>query len=450
MGFKDFRVGVAIRVILMGLSMALFTYSMQKAEMIVTTVLLGLIISGQLFELYRFIARTNRKLTRFLESVKYSDFISGFTHDNHLGKSFRDLNVAFTEVLEAFRKARSEKEEHLLYLNTIVEHVSTGLISFDEATGEVQLINATAKKFLKREQIRNIEELIASQSRLYKVLFDLPAGKSTLFRIEGDIQLSVNATEIILRGKKVKLIALQNIQPELQKKELEAWQNLTKVLRHEIMNSITPIASLTSTMKDILIEDLKQDGEKYKIEVESVDDLQDGLQTIEGRSQGLIRFIDAYRDYTTIPLPQIKPIVIRNLLDHVSQFMKADIRKQDIELYIKVEPESLEVPMDEELIEQILINLIKNAIEALDDTKNPVIDLHAYLDENKNPKIEVRDNGHGIVREALDQIFIPFFTTKEKGSGIGLSLSRQIMQLHNGTLTVDSELGKGTTFTLTF
>lgn len=449
MGFKDFRVRVAFRVVVLGLTMAVFVYALSREEMIITAVLVGGVIIMELFELYRFISRTNRNLTRFLESVKYSDFVSGFSSDNKLGQSFKDLNVAFNEVLEAFRKARSEKEEHLQYLNTIVEHVSTGLISFDQ-DGHVGLMNATAKRFLKTERLRNIDELIEKQSRIYKVLFDLPPGKSTLFRSEGDVQLAVHATEIILRATKIKLVALQNIQPELQKKELEAWQNLTRVLRHEIMNSITPIASLTSTMKDILLEDLQEINGKYELNEEAVEDLQDGLGTIEGRSQGLIRFIDAYRDYTSIPLPKIKPVRVANLLDHVSQLMKVEFRRSKIDFRCDVEDPEMELTIDEELIEQVLINLLKNAIEAVGEKENAQITLRACIDGNSNPKISVSDNGQGIIMEALDQIFIPFYSTKQRGSGIGLSLSRQIMQLHNGTLTVDSLPDVETTFTLTF
>ena len=449
MVYKDFRFKVALRVILLGITMAIFTYCIQSSTLFITGLIIGVIVLLELIEIFHFISNTNRKLTRFLESVKYSDFASGFSSDNKLGQSFKDLNQAFNEVLEAFRKARSEKEEHLQYLHTVVEHVSTGLMSFDDH-GKVELMNATAKRFLKVDQLRNIEELIAKQARLYKVLFDLPTGKSTLFRSEGDVQLAVHATEMILRGKKIKLVALQNIQPELQKKELEAWQNLTRVLRHEIMNSITPIASLTSTMKDILMEDLTKQEDHYTLIEETVEDLQDGLGTIEGRSQGLIKFIDAYRDYTSIPLPQVKVIKVSHLLEHISQLMKVEIKKANVHYSCEVNDESLELNIDEELIEQVLINLIKNAIEALEETEKPTVAVSAYTDANSNIIISVRDNGPGIIREALDQIFIPFYSTKKRGSGIGLSLSRQIMQLHNGSLNVDSEPNEFTEFTLTF
>ncbi|MEM9855885.1 MAG: ATP-binding protein [Bacteroidota bacterium] len=449
MAFKDFRVRVAFRVVLLGLVMAGLVWSLTDRSMALTSVLFALLIVLQLSELYRFIARTNRRLTLFLESIKYSDFVSAFSADNELGKSFKDLNIAFNDVLEAFRKARSEKEEHLQYLNTIVEHVSTGLISYD-LNGQVHLINPIAKRFLKVDNLRNIEELIETQSRLYKILFDLPAGKSELYRIEGDIQLSVNATDIVLRGKQMKLVALQNIQPELQKKELEAWQNLTKVLRHEIMNSITPIASLTSTMKDILVEDLDNKENHFELPEEAVEDLQEGLGTIENRSQGLIRFIDAYRDYTSIPLPKIEKLEVKSLLDHVVNLLKVELRKAKIETTVLVEPKGLTLNGDVELLEQVIINLVKNAIEALEEHPKPSITLKARLNDTNNVKIIIRDNGKGIIREALDQIFIPFYSTKKTGSGIGLSLSRQIMQLHHGTLMVDSEPNEFTEFTLTF
>ena len=448
MVFNDFRFRTVLRVTLLGMTMSAGIYLLHRPEMYVTAGVFGFLVIVQLTELFRFISNTNRKLTRFLESVKYSDFASGFSADDSLGKSFKELNLAFNQVLEAFRKARSEKEEHLLYLNTIVEHVTTGLISFDN-DGNVELINATAKRFLKIDTLRNIEELIDSKPRLYKVLFDLPTGKSELFGLEGDIQLSVTATEIILRGKKVKLIALQNIQPELQKKELEAWQNLTKVLRHEIMNSITPIASLTSTLKDVLVEDLTKNDQRYELPEEAVDDLHDGIETIESRSKGLISFINAYRDYTSIPLPKVKPVRVADLFEHLSQLLKIELRKANVDFSYSIHPDSLEATVDEELIEQVLINLVKNAIEAI-DLQQPKITLIADINEVNNARIIVKDNGAGIAREALEQIFIPFYSTKQSGSGIGLSLSRQIMQLHNGTLTVDSELGQGTSFTLNF
>ncbi len=449
MAFNDFRFRVAFRVILVGVSMALLVYMVSRPNMIFAAGLTGIIIILQLLELYRFSSQTNRKLTRFLESVKYSDFISGFNTDNRLGRSFRDLNVAFNEVLEAFRKARSEKEEHWQYLNTVVQQVRTGIFSFD-TDGNVQLINTNAKRYLGvASTIKNISELKEINPELYQVIESTAPGKGSLYKQGLDLQLTIQATEMRIRGNAVKLITLQNIQTELQKQELEAWQNLTRVLRHEIMNSITPISSLTSTLREILDYDLVKKEDVYELKNEGAEDLREGLDTIESRSKGLIKFIDAYREYTSLPLPKIKTVRVHDLIDRVGHFMKPQLKKSNIDFSYTCESEFLTIQADEEMIEQVLINLVKNAIESLNNRSNGNIRLAGYAKDNV-VIIDVIDNGPGIIKEALAKIFVPFFTTKKSGSGIGLSLSRQIMQMHNGTLTVESEPEVKTVFSLKF
>lgn len=448
MAFNDFRFRVAFRVILLGITMSLFVYMVSKPNMIFAAGLTLLIILGQLLELYRFASQTNRKLTRFLESVKYSDFISGFANDNKLGKSFRELNAAFNEVLEAFRKARTEKEEHWQYLNTIVQQVRTGIISFDPE-GQVQLMNANAKRFIGIANLKNVHELADKNPKLHEALMDVQSGKSTLYKAGNEFLLTLQATELRIRGNTVKLVTLQNIQTELQKQELEAWQNLTRVLRHEIMNSITPISSLTSTLREILEQDLIKKEHNYELKSEGAEDLREGLNTIESRSKGLIKFIDAYREYTSLPQPKIKNIRVKDLIEKVAQLLKPEFKKTSIQFSYKSDSEYLTVQADEEMIEQVLINLIKNAIEALENLPNAKIELTGTYNDSA-VIIEVTDNGPGIIPEAIERIFIPFFTTKKSGSGIGLALSRQIMQMHNGSLTVKSEPDVKTTFTLTF
>ena len=451
MGFSNFRISVIIRVLFLFVSTYLFIYLLGIENKYVSPIIIGIIIIIQLVDLFRYVETTNRKLTRFLESVKYSDFSSGFTYDNKLGRTFRQLNKAFNEVLEAFRMARAEKEEHLNYLHTVVQHVSTGLLSFDQE-GQIGIINTTAKRFLQTPQIRNVIELKPRNPELYKKIMNMKPGDKALIRNTNDISLAVHATELRLRGKTYKLVALQNIQTELQQKEIEAWQNLTKVLRHEIMNSITPIASLTETLNQILKEDIKQQEgmDDYCIDEESVDDLKDGLNTIENRSKGLVRFVDAYRDYTTIPKPKFTNISVRKMFEHINHLLGAEMDSLGIDFVISLSPENLEITADKELIEMVLINLIKNAREALDEKEEAKIELRARIDSDRRAIIEVKDNGPGIIREALDRIFIPFYSTKKEGSGIGLALSRQIMQLHHGTLTVKSEPDIYTIFTLLF
>jgi two-component system nitrogen regulation sensor histidine kinase NtrY len=448
-GFNDFPTRVTIRVIFLGITVALFIFMVSRPNMFFAAVLTFLVIVSQLVEISRFVSQTNRKLTRFLESVKYSDFISGFTSDNKLGKSFKDLNIAFNEVLEAFRKARSEKEEHWQYLNTVVQQVRTGILSFD-TEGEVQLMNANAKKFIGVTAIKNIKELIQLNPRLYHAINSVEPGKSELYKAaSNDLYLTIQATELRIRGIDVKLITLQNIQPELQKQELEAWQNLTRVLRHEIMNSITPISSLTSTLREILDHDMSKKETHWELKDEAADDLREGLGTIENRSRGLIKFIDAYREYTSLPKPKMTTVRLLDLIEKVAQLMKNEIKKTKIDFQYECSSEYLTIQADVEMIEQVLINLLKNAIEALAETDHPKLTLTGRYDEN-SVKIEVTDNGPGIIKEAREHIFVPFYTTKRTGSGIGLSLSRQIMQMHNGSLSVESEPDVKTVFTMKF
>jgi nitrogen fixation/metabolism regulation signal transduction histidine kinase len=447
-GFRDFPTRVAIRVVFLGLSVGLFMFMVTRPNMLFAAILTFIIIISQLVEIFRFVSQTNRKLTRFLESVKYSDFISGFTSDNKLGKSFKDLNIAFNEVLEAFRKARTEKEEHWQYLNTVVQQVRTGILSFD-IDGEVQLMNTNAKRFIGVTSIKNIKELIQLNPKLYHAVNSAESGKSELYKEGNELYLTIQATELRIRGIDVKLVTLQNIQPELQKQELEAWQNLTRVLRHEIMNSITPISSLTSTLREILDHDMTKKESHWELKDEGADDLREGLSTIENRSRGLIKFIDAYREYTSLPKPKMTTVRLLDLIEKVAQLMKNEIKKKNINFSYECSSEYLTIQADVEMIEQVLINLLKNAIEALGETENPTLSLTGRYSDN-TIKIEVTDNGPGIIKEAREHIFVPFYTTKRTGSGIGLSLSRQIMQMHNGSLSVESEPDVKTVFTMKF
>ena len=451
MNFKNFRLGILLRVVLVGLTVFAFVWLWFETEKYLSATLAGLLLVYEIYSLYHYVENTNRKLTRFLEYIKYSDFASGFAADNRLGNSFKELNEAFNEVLEAFREARSGKEEHLQYLNTVVQHVGIGLISFD-AEGKIELLNSAACRLLFINSLQNIAELSDMHPELAEMIHNLAPGANALYR-GADQQLAIHATEIRLRGKTFKLISLQNIQNELQQKELEAWQNLTSVLRHEIMNSITPVSSLISTLQEILDDELPENYrelEMVEINQEVVDDLQEALATIKKRSNALIRFINAYREFTHIPRPKFKVVLMKELLEDIVQLLQDEIRKKEVTFDYRVEQLQLKIIIDPELIEMVLINLIKNATQAVEGRENAKVELTGGINEYQHAVIVVADNGPGIIPEALDQIFIPFYTTKKTGSGIGLSLSRQIMQLHKGSLTVNSVPDQRTEFKLTF
>ncbi len=450
MGFSTFQFGILFRVIVISLTSFLFVYLVSFNQKYVSAVIVAVAILIEIVELFRFTTVTNKKITKFLESIRYSDFSSSFSYDNNLGRSFKELNKAFNSVADAFRKERADKEEHLNYLNTVVQHVTTGLLSFD-GDGKVGLMNSAARRFLNMPQIRNISEILAVNVTLYKKLKQMDPGEKALIRVNSELNLAIHATELILRGHSYKLIAMQNIHSELESKEVESWQNLTRVLRHEIMNSITPIASLTGTLNEILSEDLKPLGnDKFEISDESLSDLEEGLQTIENRSKGLVKFVDAYRDYTSIPKPKFGRIKIDELFDHICQLLKREFKEIGIDFHANTHFNNLEITADRELIEMVLINLLKNAKEAIKDTEEPKIELVARVDGERRVLLDVKDNGPGIIPEAQQRIFIPFYTTKKSGSGIGLALSRQIMQMHHGSLSVKSEPDLYTIFTLKF
>jgi signal transduction histidine kinase len=260
--------------------------------------------------------------------------------------------------------------------------------------------------------------------------------------------LSVYAIELTLKGENVKLVSIQNIQSELEEKEMEAWQNLVRVLTHEIMNSVTPISSLAGTIESELKHHF--DEKTPVLSPEELKDIHLSLQTISKRSEGLIRFVKEFRSLTNIPKPKPTVIMTRALLEEIWMLHKMELTEKGIQLAIDVYPEDLTILADKGMIEQVLINLVKNAIQSFDEQTDRKITLRAFVSEKSRPVILVKDNGTGIDPDAIDKIFIPFFTTKKSGSGIGLSLSRQIMRQHQGTLNVKSEAGKGTEFFLRF
>ncbi|CAL1520885.1 ATP-binding protein [Chitinophaga sp. MM2321] len=437
-----FSINIILRVLLLTTTLAagiwLFMHSMQPLAFL----LLPLVLL-QLYGIYYYLNRINRKLTLFLESIRYEDFSIRFSADNKLGQSFSMLNHQFNEVLEAFRQTRAEKEANLKYIDTIIQHISIGVLSFD-IEGKIELINPAAFRLMGIYRLRNIFELKTAHPGLAELLMELQSGNKTLYATRQEQQLSIHAATVRLQGRLIKLISIQNIHSELQKKELEAWQNLTKILRHEIMNSVTPIVSLIGTMQEIVDLDIAPGSEHQ----EGIADLREALQTVESRSKGIMNFVNAYRDYTTLPQPQFTTVNVKDLVSSVGSLFQADMKQAGINFLVKTEVDNTEIHADVSQLQMVLINLVKNALDALEHTSNATIHLKVYLNKIQQICIEVTDNGPGIDSDAMNKIFIPFFTTKKKGSGIGLSLSQQIIQMHGGQLKVISpgSNGHGSTF----
>lgn len=451
MVFKRFRTNCVIRVSLLTATLALFFYLIFKTNLYSAVLILGISVVYQTFSLIRYVDKTNRDLARFFQSIKYDDFTQSYKQSG-LGSSFDFLKAELTEITEAFRKARSEKEEHYRYLQTVVQHVGIGLIAFKD-NGEVELINTAAKRLLRIPRLKNIKSLESISKTLVDTLFQMESRENALVKVEFDnelLHLALYATEFKLRGEKFTLVSLHNIHGELEEREMEAWQKIIRVLTHEIMNSITPIASLTSTINELIKEAYRKEIQAKKPKIEALGDIQQALQTIHKRSQGLLNFVDAYRNLTKIPKPHFQLFAIHELFTRVERLMQNNIIGAGAGFEAHVEPQTLELTADPELIEQVLINLILNAVQAVNGQKDAGIKLEADLDKWGRIIIRVMDNGPGIPEENLEKIFIPFFSTKEGGSGIGLSLSRQIMRLHRGAISVHSEPNVQTVFTLVF
>lgn len=449
MNFKNFRFSIIARVILLIANILALGYVVFEASNEVNMIFLSVLVVVQVVFLIRFVDKTNREVANFLSSIKYDDFTTTYPTKGR-GKSMNILYTEFNNVIKKFREIRADKEANYHYFRTIVQHVGIGLITFNKQ-GDVQIINSAAKKLIGIESLNSIFELSNVSPKLVESLVKLKTGGSALVEIlnEGSkTQLSIYVIELILRGEEFKLVSVQNIQSELEEKEMDAWQNLIRVLTHEIMNSVTPLSSLANTVEVNLVDNIEDD---VPIEKEELEDIYLAVQTIKRRSEGLIHFVSDFRNLTKIPEPKLLDVEIRKVLEHINTLLKHEMKSKGIDLIINISPLDLVFKIDKELIDQVLINLLQNAMHALEERDDEkVILINAFVNEYGRPSLIIRDNGSGIDEEALNKIFIPFFTTKKQGSGIGLSLTKQIMRKHGGAITVKSVMNEGTEFTLRF
>jgi len=449
--FRKFKVVAIFRILLLAATIFLFFFSLTTRYHI-TSVIVGVIIVYEIYSLIRFVDKTNRDLASFLESIRFAEFTRSFQVEG-MGSSFDELNKAFNAVIKDFQTVRSEKEEHYHYLQSIVQNIDVSIIAFQK-NGNVEMINKAAKRLFQINNLKNITALEPLSTELVNTLLNIKPGENPLVKVQDEddiLQLAINSSEFKIHDKLIILATIKNIQSVLEEQETEAWQKLIRVLTHEIMNSITPIASLSSTL-DIMLKGISSENQNssIKMDLATVDEIQQALQTINKRSTGLLHFVNTYRNLTRIPKPNFKITKVKDLFKNILLLMDEEIKRTEIAFDVSIEPEDLEVSADEELIEQVLINLIKNSIHALEGRKEGRIILKAILNKRGRVIMQVIDNGQGIIKEVLDKVFIPFFTTKQRGSGIGLSLSRQILRLHGGTISAYSEPEKETVFTLTF
>lgn len=447
MFFKKTEWRIFIRVVLLFLVLSLAAFLLVKA-LYVYLIILTPVIIYQLVDFYKFQKKAHDELDQFVESVHYRDF-SRYFDVKHAPVDLQPLRQGFNEINSTFKVISKEKETQYQYVQKILELVDTGILSYQEESGEVVWMNESLKNLLQLPYLKTIHSLQKRDPQLYASIVVLKPGEgkiATAHHDKSSFKILLSATAFQTEGKKFKLIAFQNVNEALDETESKAWQKLLSVMTHEIMNSIAPISSLAETLKSRL----KQSVNLLNNETGAVDDLELGIDTIKRRSEGLLKFAETYRNLNKITTLNLKKIYVRNLFENLHHLMQPTLEQKNIDLEIILKDTDLQLEADTNLLEQVLINLLVNAIEAVKEKSEPRIILSAYTANNKKIIVKVTDNGTGMTEEVLDKIFIPFFSTKKHGSGIGLSLCKQIMMLHKGTMQVQSTEGEGTSFLLQF
>lgn len=443
--FKNFEGRVLLRVLFLLLTLTATSYLLVKGLYTYLVFLIPTIIF-QLIDFYKIQLKTHTELTQFLEAIHYRDFSRHF-NDKHGPEEVKRLRKGFNQINNTFKGIAKEKETQFQYLQKILELVDTGILSFEEETGDVVWVNESLKQMLDIPYIKSLHSLTKREPQLYDELIGLKPGDSKISELKNGkslLKVLIAATAFQTDGKKYKLLAFQNVNEALDETESNAWERLLSVLTHEIMNSIAPISSLADTLKNMISE------LKAREDHDTVEDIALGIETIKRRSEGLMKFAQTYRSLSKISKPNLKEVYVRDLFENLSQLMQPTLIQKNIELDIILKDPNLQVLADVSLIEQVLINLLLNAIEATKDQQESKIILSAFQGKNGKVTVKIADNGSGIPEEIMDKMFIPFFTTKKNGSGIGLTLCKQIMRLHKGNIQVNSKVGEGTAFLLEF
>lgn len=451
MNLDRFRLATVIRVFFLTCTLCLFAYFLFNTELYRIAALMGVLAAYQVYAMARWIEKKNRNLARFLEAIESEDFTQTFSLAGR-SKAFDELNRTFNRITQRFEEMRAEREDQFQYFQFVVERLSVGLIVFRQ-DGKIDVMNRAARRLLGMPSLRNVKDLGSLSSDLLDAVRDTRRRGRNLVRVENDnlsVRLAVLTSEFRMRGINYTLASIQDMRGEMEEIELDAWQNLIRVLTHEIVNSVAPIASLASTANRLLSDSGSQSLEQGETVPQVLGDVQTAVRTIEARSEGLLRFVNSYRTLTHVPEPKFKIFPIELLFRRVEQLVGAALKENGVSLRITVEPGSLELTADPDLLEQVLLNLLMNSIQALSAKQDGRIELSARLEERGKITIRVEDNGAGIPREVQEKIFIPFFTTKDSGSGIGLSLSRQILHLHRAMISVWSQPGERTVFTIVF
>jgi nitrogen fixation/metabolism regulation signal transduction histidine kinase len=447
MNFKNFEWRILFRVLLLFITLSTSAFLLVNQLYVYLCVAVPVIIY-QVIDIIRLQRKAHAELDEFVESVHYRDF-SRYFDVKHAPTELQPLRKGFNEINTTFKVISKEKETQYQYLQKILELVDTGILSYEEKTGLVVWMNESLKRMMQVPYLKTIHSLSRRDEELYNDIMALKPGASKIASAHferSSLKILLSATAFQTEGKIYKLIAFQNVNEALDETESKAWQKLLSVMTHEIMNSVAPISSLAETLK----HRLQQTVSSFNDDPGSLDDLELGIDTIKRRSEGLLKFAETYRNLNKITTLNLKKVYVRDLFGNLLQLMQPTLEQKNIDLETILKDTDLQLEIDTNLIEQVLINLVVNAIEAIKDNPNPKIVLSAYVASNHRSVIKIADNGNGMPPELMDKIFVPFFSTKKNGSGIGLSLCKQIMMLHRGNIQVQSVEGEGTAFFLQF
>ena len=451
MGFENFRLNVLVRALLLFGLIVLAAWGATQTAWQVTPIACGILAVVLLVELVRYVESVNREFAQFLSFVAHDDFAASPPLARR-GRVFQELDSAYRLLAGKFRSLNLQRAANHQYLEALVEHVSIALICLD-GNGAVTLMNREAKALFKAPHLTSLKSFGRIDPKLPDAIEALAdSGRALVaIKIAGEaLQLALFATEFELLGERYKLISFQNIRDELEQREVEYSQKLIKVLTHEIMNSVTPIISLTKLIRDRLVDEQTGELAVQKLASDEQHDLARGLASIHSRGSGLLKFVQAYSVLTNLPRPSLAEVDVAVLIDRVHALMAPVLDAQGVGLDVQAVGAHMVVRADPQQIEQVLINLVKNAAEALAGRDGGRVILRGVRDDRGKVLIQVIDNGPGIDTAHVDDIFLPFFTTKRNGSGVGLSVSRQIMALNKGLLTVETAVGRGSEFTIRF
>ncbi len=432
------------------LAIVLFSISfLFLKEQYLFAVLLIPVVIWLVAEFYRFHKKSLLEVEEFVQSVHYRDFTRYFDV-KHSPSELQMLRKGFNDINTTLKVISKEKETQYQYLQKILELVDTGILSYELESGTVVWMNESIKKLLQIPYLKSIQSLDKRYPALCAQVVEIKPGDAIISDIpveHNNMKVLMSATAFQTEGKVYKLIAFQNINAAIDETESKAWQKLLRVMTHEIMNSVAPISSLAETLKNLLSQ-TKENVSPYNQNI--FEDIVLGMDTIKRRSEGLLKFAQTFRNLNQITHLNLRKFYVRDLFENMLRLMMPSLQQKSIETEIILKDPDLQIEADIELLEQVCINLLLNAIEAVKESADPRIILVAAINNNKHPYIKIADNGSGIAPDVIDKIFIPFFSTKKSGGGIGLSLCKQIMMLHKGNINVQSSTETGTAFTLIF